>query len=142
MAEMVNKTARPGIPKETKANRLLFPPVCVFVCARLLLSSGGMRFLSVGMFHLFVCLFQCFSFIFFFVFPFILGFYVDAAAEFRKYNVVVYPTDGQGSTYVPVLFRPTGPFNFSFASFILDFFLQIHFGWKMCTFILLDVSRH
>ncbi len=52
------------------------------------------------------------NYIFFFFsrFPFVecarVG--VTSFLEFRKYNVVVYPTDGQGSTYVPVLFRPTG----------------------------------
>ncbi|XP_046649399.1 protein turtle-like isoform X4 [Daphnia pulicaria] len=29
--------------------------------------------------------------------------------ELRKYNVIVYPTDARGSTYIPALFRPTGP---------------------------------
>ena len=106
---------------------------CLCVCARLLLISAEMRCLSVGMFHLFVCL-LFFSMFFHWFFRLFLGFYVDAAAEFRKYNVVVYPTDGQGSTYVPVLFRPTGPFNFF--RFISGFFSSIQIfvlSWIMCT---------
>jgi len=50
------------------------------------------------------------------VFPFFFISYF--CTEFRNYNVIVYPTDARGSTYIPSLFRPTG-FYFLFINFFL-----------------------
>ena len=57
-------------------------------------------------FVLFVCFFffvSCFSF-----FPFFLFIFLVFVLELQKYNIIVYPTDARGSTYIPALFRPTG----------------------------------
>lgn len=51
-------------------------------------------------------------------FPCILFYWL----EFRKYNAVVFPTDARGSTYIPVLFRPTG--------FVLEFVALSHFVYR------------
>lgn len=104
--------------RHTRLHHDIFWPCDLFVnnasrrCMMdLVIQLFGSRF--VICFWLFAMFIYCIPFWFW------VGFVFINLVELRKYNVIVYPTDARGSTYIPALFRPTGWLHYLFKFYLL-----------------------